>query len=213
MGRNVLWIVVGSLLFASTSLADIPLPKDLKRIEPRVSFEGIEKYPDYVFFLRFSSSPGNPIGAPHTLLPIKNTNPFVIKPNGRLISMHLLAMDRKEYEKRAKADAGLKWLTEKAEGVLSANVSHPETVVSIKIVDVPVETYLAVIKDKKLTVQNIGKKKGSEIVPFGWLPNLVGGIALTVSLTWMGLWLIRRNRRKVKSMNLQGTTLLITASV
>ena len=127
MGRTFVFAVASSLLFASAVLADLPLPKNIKYVDPRVSFQGIEKNFDYVFYLRYLTFVGGPASVPHTLVEVKNSNAFNLNCQRRLMDMKLLALDRKEFDKRAKNDPSLKWLTHETEGVLWAEVSPPST--------------------------------------------------------------------------------------
>jgi hypothetical protein len=100
--------------------------------------------------------------------------------------MHLLAMERKEFEKRAKEDPTLKWFTDKTGGVLRANVVSPSTVVSVLVREAPVTTYRVALQDGKLTAEMVGAKKSSSAVP------PMAGIAVALSLMSFGIWFARR---------------------
>jgi hypothetical protein len=183
------------LVLASRSGADVPLPKDLKYVAPRVAFEGVEQHPDYVFHLRFLTFNGGPVGVPYTTVEVKNDKAFVLAVERRVLDFQLLALERKEFEKRAKADASLKWLTEKAEGVLAVALPTPSTVGKVTDTEVPVTTYRVAIKDGKLTGERGGGgakgaapgRSSSALVP-GWAV----GIIAAAGLAWLGLWWTRR---------------------
>ena len=56
MSRKVAFSMVSSLVMAGTLWANAgppPLPKDHKVAEPLVRFEGIDKHPDYIFYLYY----------------------------------------------------------------------------------------------------------------------------------------------------------------
>src|ERR1700680_2278567 len=87
---------VGLLLIGGVR-ADIPLPPDIKYVDPRVSFEGVDKYPDQVFFLRYLTFTGGPGRTPYTLVEVKDTKPFNLNAQRRLINVQLLTMKRDDY--------------------------------------------------------------------------------------------------------------------
>ena len=92
----------------------------------RVSFQGIENHPDYVFYLLRPGGGGGPRTFPPTLTAVKDSKPFNLN-GGRYGhgGMKLLAVEQKEFDKRAKDDPALKWLTGKTEGYLSAPSMPP----------------------------------------------------------------------------------------
>lgn len=191
MIRALALVFVGSLVFVSVASADIPLPRDLTYIDPRVRFEGIDKYPDQVFYLRFLTFTGGPGGVPYKLVAVKDTKDFALGAQRRLINMQLLALERKEFEKRAKEDSSLKWLTDKSEGVLAARVNTPSTTAR-RNEKPPVTTYRVTLEDGKLKVEQVQSKKTSDATPIRAVPMVAVGLALTVSLSWLGIWLVRR---------------------
>jgi hypothetical protein len=194
MARSYFFAVVGSVLVASSAAADVPLPKDLQYVKPRLRFEGIEAQPDYVFYLRYLTFSGGPAGVPHTLTPVKDAKVFTLDAARRLIDMKLLAMDRKAFAKRAEDDPSLKWLTDKTEGVLSAGVPTPSTTAPASLKEAPVTAYHVALKNGQLTVEMLPKTKRGETAPFGPAPGWVIGLVGAISLVWLGLWLARRNR-------------------
>jgi hypothetical protein len=181
------------LVFASRGAADIPLPPNLKYVDPRVAFEGVEKHPDYVFHLRFKTFAGGPVGVPYTRVEVKDDKAFGLKAQRRIIDFKLLAVERKEFERRAKADPTLAWLTDPADGVQAAALPTPPTVGKADDKDVPVTTYKVTIKDGKLSVEPPPRFKGAPPGPRSSAPGPAVGAAAAVGLAWFGLWWTRRN--------------------
>jgi hypothetical protein len=194
MGRTFTLAAVCSLLIVSAASADLPLPKDIKYVDPRVRFEGIDAHADYVFHLRFLTFVGGPNGVPYTVIEVKDAKPFNLNAQRRLINMQLLAVERKEFEKRAKDEPSLKWLTDKTEGVLAAKVVSPSTTAPISIKEVPVTTYRVTLQDGKLKVELVEDKKRGQAAPFGSWPNVAFGVVSALSLAWFGIWFVRRGR-------------------
>lgn len=192
--RNLLTSLAVSLLFASTSLANAPLPKNLKRIEPSVRFEGIDKHADHVFFVRYISGiPGYP--RPAKLVEIKESSEFKID-GTHIFSIILLAIKRKDFDKRAKEDPKLEWLTEKAAGVSAVEVDQPSTTAPVKAKVVAVTSYRITLKDGNLNAEKIEEKQKSQTGPNdGLLPIWVLGFVCSVSVSWLGVWGARYAQR------------------
>ena len=186
LGLGVILLVVGSVR------GDVPLPPDIKYVDPRVSFEGIDKYSDQVFFLRFITFTGGPGGAPPTLIEVKDTKAFNLKAQRRIANMQLLTMNRDEFNKRAKSEEPSKWLNDKADGVVSANLTAPSTTASSSAKEAPVTQYRVQLKEGKLTVEKLEEKKGSLASPPGLAPLWVIGLVGSLSLASLGLWFVRR---------------------
>jgi hypothetical protein len=184
------WAII--FVSASVASADVPLPKDIKYVDPRVSFEGIDKQADHVFYLRFLSFNGGPAGAPYTLIEVKDSKPFNLKAQRRLTDMSLLAMERKEFDKRKQDDASLKWLTDKTPGVLKASIATPATTASVNIKEVPVTAYRVTLKDGKLSAELVKEGKRSEAAPAGPLPVWGFGLVLAFAIAGLGIWFARR---------------------
>src|SRR5580658_267311 len=115
MRRTLAMASAVCLLVASAGSADFPRPelKGYRFVDPRVSFEGIDKHTDYVFYLRYLTWTGKNrqgLVIPPTMILVKDSKAFSLKTEEYLTEVHLLAMDRKEFEKREKADPSLKWL-------------------------------------------------------------------------------------------------------
>jgi hypothetical protein len=199
MYRTALSACAIVFMSAAVASADIPLPRDLKYVDPRVSFEGIDKQGDYVFYLRFLTFSGGPAGVPHTLIEVKDAKPFNLKAQRRLGDMTLLAMDRKEFDKRKKEDASLKWLTDKTPDVLKASVATPATTASVNIKEVPVTAYRVTLKDGKLSVEQVKAEKRSEAAPAGPLPVWGFGLVLAFSIAGLGLWFARRRSGRAEA--------------
>jgi hypothetical protein len=184
-----------SLFLVSAASADIPLPKDIKYVDPRVKFEGVEKYSDYVFYLRFLTFTGGPANTPYTLIEVKDDKVFNLNAQRRLLNMNLLAMERKEFEKRAKEAPPSKWLTDKTEGILKATVPIPATTAPVTLKEAPVTTYSVTLTDGKLKAEMVETKKSSA-APVDPSSAWILGIVASFSLAWFGLWFVRRGRNQ-----------------
>jgi hypothetical protein len=196
MVRTLALAVAGCLLIVTAASADVPLPNDLQYVDPRVSFEGIDKHADYVFHLRYLTFSGGPGGVPHRLVEVKDARPFNLNAERRLMNMSLLAMPRQEFDKRAKEDPSLTWLTDKTEGVLQAGVTPPSTTAPAGSKEVPVTTYRVAIRDGKLTVEMVeDHKQGEATPPPGLWPVWVLGVVSACCLAWFGVWFARRRGR------------------
>lgn len=79
------------------------------------------------------------------------------------------------------------WLNPKTEGVLSAPVETPETVIPANLTETPVTTYRVAIDGNKLTVRKVATRKSEA----GTAPTLLFGVVSALSLAWLGLWLAR----------------------
>jgi hypothetical protein len=183
---------------ASFECADVPLPPNQKYIDPRVQFEGVGKYEDQVFVLKFNTGSGNPFAGPPVYLDVKNSEPFNLNAQRRLVNMELFAVERKEYEKH-KNEPKKDWLTTKTAGVLSAGINAPGTVAPADQKEVPVTRYRVEISDGKLKVEKAAtEKKQSDASPaeprssLANVPSLAVGVALALSMATFGLWLVRR---------------------
>jgi hypothetical protein len=189
-------IVVG--LAVLPARADVPLPKNLRYIDPRVRFENVDAYPDHVFYLRYLTFSGGPANIPYTLVSVKNIQPFNLNAQRRLINMHLLAVERKTFEEKAKQEPDLKWLTDKTDGVLKASFNEPSTTAPANVKEAPVTNYRIQLKGGKLRVVP-GEQKSRQAEPAGPLPVRVLAVAFSVSLAWLGIWFAGRGRTQAPS--------------
>ena len=192
------FLLTGAILLAlaSTSTADLPPPPGIVEVTPRVRLVGMDKYPDHVFYVTLKTSRGNPKAGTLLRFEMKNADPVTLKGSQRRIAdMYVLAIDRKDFEKRKAADDTLAWLTEKADGVLSASVTPPSTVGKAKDKEVPVTEYTVSIADGKLTAAMKAAEKAkstSALSADGQLQPWVIGIACALSLGLFGIWFARR---------------------
>jgi hypothetical protein len=193
MHRPLFPAVVLLLAIAAAARADIPLPDNLKYVDPRVAFEGVEKHPDYVFHLRFLTFVGGPSGVPHRLVEVRNADAFNLNAQRRLFDMKLLAMDRKEFEKRSQGNKSLDWLTDETPGVIAAEVDSPSTTAPKKLAEAPVTRYRVELKGGKLTVETVADKQSGIIGRFDSLPTWIAGFALSAAIASGGFLLIRRS--------------------
>ena len=192
MFRMICIASVLGLFLASVAFADLPLPKDLKYVDPRVRFEGIDNVADQVFYLRFLTFASAPGSTPYTLKEVKDAKPFNLNAQRRLTNMSLLAIERKDFDKRAKDDPSLKWLSDKTDGVKSASLQAPSTVGKISEKEVPVTTYRVALKDGKLTAEMVKDAKRGDAAPIGLMPLWVFGIVSALSIACLGVWAARR---------------------
>lgn len=188
--KLVLSISIG-LVVAAGARANAPLPKSLKFFEPPVRFEGIDKHADHVFHMRYVAGiPGYP--GPPKLVEVRDSKE--IKIDGiHIWKITLLAVERKEFEKRAKDDPKLDWLTEKSRGVLAVDVEQPSTTMPKTLKSPPVTTYRVSLNEGKLKAEKFEEKNKSSGGPgLGLLPIWALGIVCSVSLSWLGIWGARR---------------------
>lgn len=189
---TVCGLTVATVAFGNAGPA--PLPKNRKVAEPPVKFEGVEKATDYVFYLRYSV-----LYQGSTLVEVKDSGTLKLDlkfkdriPNVNL--MVLLAVERKEFEKRKKADPKLDWLTIKTDGVLAVEVPPPPTTVPADAKETPTTTYRVAIKDGKLIAEKVENKQATpkDKEPVSLLPTWAIGVVCSLSVAWLGVWFSRR---------------------
>ena len=196
MNRNLPIALLSTLAIAAAAFANAgppPLPKDYKVVEPQYMFEGIDKHPDTIFHLYYYG-----LYMPRNVIEVKDAKAIKLefRPKDRISEVTyiaLKAMDRKEFERRKKADPELKWLDDpKAEGVLTAKLPRPNTTAPIAVKDPPASTWRITL-DGKLTVEKVEEKKRDEKRPTGLLPLWMFGMVSSLSMTWLGIWFVRRD--------------------
>jgi hypothetical protein len=192
MHRRYFLAVIATLTAASAARADIPLPDHLTYVDPQVAFDGIAENPDYVFYLRYLTFNGGPGNTPHTVVEVRDSKPFVLQTERRLMGMKLLAMKRTEFAKLANGQKSLDWLTDKTEGVLAAEFDEPSTVAPKKAKKPPLSTYRVQVKNGKLEVELVARTKLEETNSGGVLQNSMAGLALAGALASLGLLIMRR---------------------
>jgi hypothetical protein len=198
MRRLTLLALCLALAAASLASADVPLPPDVKYVTPRVRFEGIDKYADYVFFLKYYSGQGNPFASPPKYIEVKNTEAFDMTGGRRIVNVQLFAVAREDAAKLQAKDASLAWLSDKTPGVVVASVIAPSTTAPASVKEVAVTTYRVKLEEGKLTVEKLPADKKRTEAPAGdRLPLAIIGTALAASLALFGLWLARRRRAEV----------------
>jgi hypothetical protein len=178
------------LAAVSPAPADLPLPSNLKYVTPRVRFDGLDKHADHAFFLKYHSGQGNPYASPPRCLEVKNAEVFEMAGGRRIAGAQLFAVPREEAEKLRAKDPTLGWLNDKTPG-LKASVPAPSTVAPKTTREVPVTAYRVAINGEKLGVETV-KEKRSEAAPENRLRLLIVGTALALSLSLLGVWLVRR---------------------
>jgi hypothetical protein len=192
MIRRYFLAAFGVFAAAASARADIPLPSHLTYVKPQLAFEGIAEHADYVFCLRYLTFVGGPSGTPHTVIQVRDSKPFTLDCQRRLIDMQLLAIKKSDFENRSKDEKSLTWLTDKTEGVLAAEVDAPSTVAKKAAKTPPLSTYRVKLKEGKLAVESVSQPDDQESNSRGVLPNSIAGIALAVGLASLGLLLVRR---------------------
>jgi hypothetical protein len=182
------------LALAPAASADIALPPGLKYVKPRVQFDGVEKYADHAFFLKFRSSPGNPFAAPPTYVQVKNAEPFTLEAARRIAGLELYALPAKDAEKLRADDPSYKWLDDKTPGVLRASLTPPSTVAPVTVKEAPVTPYRVAIKEGKLTAIKAEVEKKSEAPHEDRIRTAFAAGALALGLALTGLWFVRRKK-------------------
>jgi hypothetical protein len=185
MRHVILSASIAGLLFVCVVAADT-LRHGQKVIHPRVSFEGIEKYADHVFYLRFQP---NRDGGPYQTIEVKDTTPVNLH-GGHLSNMSLLAMERKEFDHRAADDPTLNWLSARTGGVMQASLTTPPTRGPDYELQVPVTVYRVTVNSGGLYVQRMPRIASPAESPAMW----IAGIVSALSLAMVGIWFARRRR-------------------
>jgi hypothetical protein len=197
MRQVLLLAIVAGLVFVSVATADVPLPPDVKYVTPRVRFEGVDKYAEHVFFLKYNAGPGNPLAAPPTIVEVKNTEPFEMTGGRRLANVHLFAVPRTDVAKLREKDPKMGWLSDSTPGVLKAPLTPPSTTASIKLKEVPITSYRVVIEEAKLKVELVPAENKRGEAPTNRLPTVVAASAAGLSLAIFGVWFARRRASPV----------------
>jgi len=193
--KRMLAALVAILIVAAAASANFGppyVPKDRKVAEPPLSFAGVENHTDYVFYLRYDLQYGG-----YTLIEVKDNKAFKLdfKAKDRIASMRslaLLAMKRKDFDKRKQEDSSLNWLTKKPDGLLEAPLTPLETTVPIAVKEIPVTTYQVTIRDGKLNAEKVASEKSGAADWNRLVPPWAVGIACSISMTWLGIWFSRR---------------------
>jgi hypothetical protein len=191
MRRSLLLALVGCLVWVSAAAADVPLPSDKKYVTPKVSFEGVDKQADYVFFLKYNAGNGNPFAAAPTVIEVKNAEPFDMAGGRRIAAVQLFAVPKADAAKLRETNPK-EWGTDKTPGVLKADVTAPNTVVSSKLKEVPVTTYRVSVADGKMKVEMLAAENKRGEAPADRLPRVAAASAAALSLALFGIWFARR---------------------
>ena len=207
MIRRVMLSFVLFSSWVSNVSADIAPPPHLKGVDPRVRFEGVEDYPDHVFFLRYYNVHGNPDGTRPSLVEVKNSDVFTLN-RGRFYHLTVLAMPRKDFDKRNAEDPSLSWLKgeslgrqeydrfwlENVPGVRYVFVQPPPTVTSAYVSETPVTEYRITLSDGRLMVEVLAIAEPNFTPPPERWSTWVGGIFGAAALVGAGLWFVRRRK-------------------
>jgi hypothetical protein len=198
MIRKALLALIAGLLQAGVVLANAgpppsPLPTGHRVADPSVRFEGTDRHKDRVFCLVSAVAITGT-----TVTEVKGEEPikldFKLTDRKPQVYLFLVAVERAEFERRKKEDPTHAWLKplEPPAGVLKVRLTAPETTVPATVKEIPVTTYRVAIKDGKLTAERADEKPADPKGPSGMLPMLGFGLAVSLSLAWLGLWFARR---------------------
>ena len=189
----------------------------LKRVDPRVCFKGIEDYPDHVFFLwYYNLGRGNPMGTPPSLVEVKNSGVFTLN-RGNFRTLTLLAMPRKDFDKRSAEDPSLVWLKGEPLGrhsendlawlrnipdVLYSYVQAPPTWASAYVDETPVTEYRVTLTDRgRLVVEVLAISEPNFTPPLWRWPTWVAGIFGSAALVGAGVWYVRRRKLRARAVS------------
>jgi hypothetical protein len=212
MTRMLASAVAGILLVVTALSANsgppryLPVPKDHRPVDPSVRFEGVDKYPEYIFHLvvlwRDADKQSLLVEVKEAkILPLQFSGKDVPKDHTPYASLLLKAMKRVDFAKRAKDDPKLSWLDRNPEGVLAVRLEPPVLTVPIAQKEVPVTTYRVKLSDGELRAEKVGGDKSGTAFPGGLLPQWAFGLTSSLSLAWLGIWLARRGTTAAKPRN------------
>jgi hypothetical protein len=190
------------LVVVPLARADVP-PPGCKAIAPRVRFQGVDHYPDYIFILKYKSDPQPRI--PWHYHEVNSTRPFTMVPGDRICYTQLFAVSRTEAAQLLQSDPTMDWLNDKTLGLLRANVKPPRGWIETHRREVTFTTYRVTINDSELTVDWL---KEVELLPDeieegtavahkrreSRLTTVVVSAVSGLSLVFLGIWLVRRRR-------------------
>jgi hypothetical protein len=154
--------VFGAILllavFAGKAPADMAFP-GYNWQEPHLRFAGLENHPDYVFYLKYQSGPGNPGVGKRNAVRITSGEPFTLPETGRRRFIHtaLVAVPRGSLPS-ADTDPDWEWLSEKTSGVLEARLDDNDLDRSYWITDPNnhyVTPYQVAIQEGRLEVTRL----------------------------------------------------------
>jgi hypothetical protein len=197
--RQVLFIAIFASLPVGSVRADLAmpgprwpsLPKFERHVDPRLSFEGVDEYPNHRFFLRYQTFQRGP--QEYSVIEVTNSRPVTLKIERYLGSVQLLAVERKAYAERRRKDLDDDWELQRITGALTANMTAPSTTAPL-IGKRPVSQYRVRLEDGKLSVESTQNRKSSRAEPVGPLPAWTLAIAFSASLAWLGICFAGRGR-------------------
>lgn len=173
------------------AFADQPLPIHLHEVKPRLRFEGIEDYPDKVFYLRVFTYGGNPSRARPRWVEVKDSDTIVLNTSSRLESVRLLAIDRAEFERRSRDDASLDWLESMSDDGAELKGVSNETLITFP--RAPRAAFRVRFAD--------GRVIAEPIVDWFDHATTAAAIAAAAALAWMGVRWARRRAKSTASPN------------
>jgi hypothetical protein len=164
--------------------------------DPQLRFENLADYPDFDFYLKYGRARGNPRSSTH-LTPVTSGVTIRLEGKGRYFTeVFLIAVPHGQKPPALRKDR--EGLTEEVPGVLQ---SHALTGVVYNSSptdesDGYVLRYSVSIKDGNLEVTSLPR----ELIFWEWvrgrLPYLLVGLALFLTVAWIGIWVLRRLRRR-----------------
>lgn len=192
--RTTLTVAI-TLLFGATAAADFPLPAHLKTVDRLVRFEGIEKFPEKIFYLRYSNTNGAPRQTDPPTLARAGAETIRLAPGRHMHRFEILAVDRGAFDEHEKSGDLAVWLAGSPEGILVASPPPPSDAAPISSLTPPVTTYRLSIQNGSLDVEAISPPLVERAVT-GNLPIVVYGSAIALGVAAAGLWFVRRRRAR-----------------
>jgi hypothetical protein len=169
---------------------EVSAPPKVKYSDVRIRLEGIGKYPDQVFCVRYTASVSDASGGnkvSHEVVEVKNSDAVTLNTDGNL---QVLTMKRDEFKGLAKADPTLRWMNAETKGVMVADAQLPRDEPLLVITcKVTVKSGFLFLTKSKLTVQVVSDNRHGRLpLPPIWAL----GIVTSLLMTGLGLWFTRR---------------------
>jgi hypothetical protein len=164
--------------------------------DPQLRFENLADYPDFDFYLSYGRGGGKPRRGRY-LTPVTSGVTVRLEGTGkRLTEVFLIAVPHGQKPPTPREDRD--WLSKGAPGVLQSHaldgVEHNWSIADEN--DGYVLRYSVSIKDGRLVTSSLPR----ELLFWEWvrgrLPYLLVGLALFLVVAWVGIWVLRRLRRR-----------------
>jgi hypothetical protein len=197
--------VLGAILLlavpAAKVQADMAIIPGEKWQEPHLRFAGVEDFPDYVFYLKYQSGPGNPGVGERNAVRITSGASFTLPETGRrrFTNTALVAVPRGSIPS-ADTDPDWEWLSEKTPGVLEARLDDNDLFRFNWFFD-PNDHYVTpfqvAIKNGQLDVTRLPLEGVAPVIRLGplCLPMWPTVLVMALTIAGIGVWFARRRRR------------------